>query len=164
MHQAIIEYPTPKCLVKELDRVAEQIQELQQYQTRLQLSSNFTAAILEQAPAEHTAIWQHFGNSITLCVFIKVPGFTCEAAPGLCQYLEFIADFYDTPPVSMDNPNSSNRVYHFAPLDPEISISIHVFAELEENSENCQRIIVGLERRKSFKLVEVDEPVYAFKC
>ncbi len=94
MYQAIIEYPTPKCLVEELDRVAEQIQELQQYQTRLQLSSNFTAAILEQAPAileqapaileqapaileqapaRHTAIWQHFDNSIILRIFIKEP-------------------------------------------------------------------------------------------
>lgn len=164
MHQAIIEYPMPKCLVEELDRVAEQIQELQQYQTRLQLSSNFTAAILEQAPAEHTAIWQHFGNSITLCVFIKVPGFTWDAAPKLCQYLEFISDFYDTPPFSIDTPNTGNRVYSFSPIDPTVSIGVNVFAELEANSENCQRIIVGTERRKSFKLVEVDEPVYAFKC
>lgn len=164
MHQAIIEYPMPKCLVEELDRVAEQIQELQQYQTRLQLSSNFTAAILEQAPAEHTAIWQHFGNSITLCVFIKVPGFTCEAAPALCQYLELISAYYDTPPLSTDNPGSGNRVYSFSPIDPTVNIGVNVFAELEENSENCQRIIVGIEKRASFKLVEVDKPVYAFKC
>lgn len=164
MHQAIIEYPTPLCITEELSEVSDQIENLRDYQTRLKITSNFAASLLAKAPGNPRAIWRHFSDDITLCVFIRVPGFTWEAAPALCQYLELISDCYDTPPLSTDNPGSGYRVYSFSPIDPTVNIGVDVFAELEENSENCQRIIVGIEKRKSFKLVEVDEPVYAFKC
>lgn len=164
MHQAIIEYPTPLCITEELSRISAQIEDLRDYQTRLKSTSNFAASLLAKAPGEPRTIWQHFSDSITLGIFIKVPGFTYEASPKLFAYLELLSECYDTPPVSTDNPNYGNRVYYFNPLDPTTSISVNVVAELEENAENCQRIIVGTRRQKSYQLVEVDEPVYAFKC
>ena len=164
MYQAIIEYPTPLCITEELSEVSDQIENLRDYQTRLKTTSNFAALLLAKAPGEPRAIWRHFSDSITLCIFIKVPGFTYEASPKLFAYLEFLSECYNIPPVSTDNPNYGNRVYHFGPLDPTTSISVSVFAELEENAENCQRILVGTRRQKSYQLVEVDEPVYAFKC
>lgn len=164
MHQDIIEYPTPLCITEELSKVSDQIENLRDYQTRLKSTSNFVALLLDKAPGEPRAIWRHFSDDITLCIFIKVPGFTYEVSPKLFAYLEFLSDCYDTPPVSSDNPNQGNRVYNFVPLDPTTSISVSVFAELEENAENCQRILVGTRRQKSYQLVEVDEPVYAFKC
>lgn len=42
--------------------------------------------------------------------------------------------------------------------------TLHISAELADGSENCQRIVVGTELRKSYQYVETTEPVYAFKC
>lgn len=167
--KAIIEYPIPLSIRAQLDRNQDERDQLVRFSSSLVAQSTFAAMLTERAPGAlkpPSLIWINSQYSgLTLNIFVTVPGFTTEAAPRLAEFLEFASEYYENPPVSRDNANSSFRTYAFN-ADPKTSNrpALQVFAELRENSENCQRIVTGTRKAQKLVYVEVDEPTYAFKC
>ena len=161
---ALVEYAIPLSVQSQIAQNNAVIQRTERYTKELKNNATFAAKVAEQSPGNARQIWVQTGSELTLHIYFPVPGFTVEAAPRLAHLLEFISEFYENPPSSGDYPNGGSRDYFFYPLDSENAPSIHISATLEDNAENCQRIIVGTEKRKSYQLVETTEPVYAFKC
>lgn len=111
----------------------------------------------------HTYI-SAWSSGLTLSIFVKVQGFTSEAAPELVNLLEWLSQFFDKDAYSSDAPNDGQRSYMFQKPINESIIETAVIAELDSNSENCQRIIVGTHKAQRMAYVEIDEPIYKFKC
>lgn len=161
---ALVEYAIPLSVQSQIAQNQRVLARTQAYSEKLEANATFAAMLQSQSPVGARQIWIESSGYLTLHIYFKVSGFTVEAAPRLAHLLEYASDFYDEPPSSHDLANTGSRDYFFSPADQESSITLHISAELEENAENCQRIVVGTERRSSYQYVEIDEPVYAFKC
>lgn len=161
---AIIEYGMPAfalAVINDFDRQAEK-KRADSAAVRLHsaMMAEFTtqAKLLGFAP---TPIISNY-SGVRLNLFVRVPGFLSDVSQPLCSLLEYLSNYYIDEPTSSDNPNAGQRTYDFNDGDSGLSVSI--IAELDENSDACQRIITGTERRQRIAYVDVDEPVYAFKC
>jgi hypothetical protein len=167
--QSIVEYAIPASIRNQLENNQEEQDYLTHYSKVLLNQTTFAAMVSEKAPGAlkpPRLIWvnsRYFGLSLN--IFVTVSGFTTEAAPRLAEFLEFLSDHYENPPSSQDAASSGTRIYSYQ-ADPENPdrISVEVFAELLENSENCQRIITGTRKVQKLAYVDIDEPIYAFKC
>lgn len=167
--QAIVEYAIPSSIRNQLEVNQEEQDYLTHYSKVLRNQTTFAAMVSEKAPGAlkpPRLIWVNSRYSgLSLSIFVTVSGFTTEAAPRLAEFLEFLSDHYENPPSSRDSASFGTRIYSFRadPANPD-RISVEVFAELIENSENCQRIITGTRKAQKIVYVDIDEPVYAFKC
>lgn len=164
MPYTINELPMHSSIVEELKRISERIQDLETYRTRLLNESAFASLLLSRLPENSHAFWLSNHDAIILMVSIPVAGFTLEAAPELCKFLEYIIDYYDVFPTSTDEPNEGSRRYRFAGWKTEHELIVHVTAELQPDSEACQRIVTGTQKVMRYRPVEVDEVTYSFKC
>lgn len=166
MTTIVNELATPKSLVEELDRVTARVQIAIEYKQALTGLIPFAALIHSKTPPNYRAYWvaTSYEETITLMLFLNVKGFTITAAPELVEFLEFLSDYYIAPPKSEDEPQYGSRSYIFKPEPGEYNLTVQVKAELDSNSENCQRIITGTQKTSKMVWVEVEEPIYQFKC
>lgn len=128
----------------------------------VEAQASFISRIKERLPANAFTYVSTYGSP-ELRITLPVQGFLCDVAPQLVDLLEFISQYYEKPPTSTDLPNQASRCYSFTPAH-EGTLHVFISAELVEGSDACQRIIVGTKKSEKIAYVEVDEPVYAFKC
>lgn len=164
MTYTINELPRHSSIVEELNSIKNKIQTLEEYRRKLLKESAFAALILSRAPENARVVWVNTQVSVILAIFIPVQGFTLEAAPQLCEFLEYIIPYYDVFPSSMEDPNLGTRTYMFSGGETEQNLTLHVTAELQEDSEACLRRVIGTRTVTRWRTVEIEEPIYSFKC
>ena len=89
-------------------------------------------------------------------IYVYPPGLASAACPELLDLLDYIEGISGELK-SLDYPDAGYRYYY--------NNSFSVYAYPREDGL-CKRVITGVERKTVNKLVEVeiDEPIYAFKC
>lgn len=164
MPYIINELPMHESIVEELNRINTKIQTQEEYRRKLLNESAFAALLLSRVPEHSRVAWVDTQDSVVLAIFLPVQGFTSEAAPHLCEFLEYISDYYDVFPSSTEDPNYGTRTYFFSGWETEHNLTLYITAELQEDSEACHRHIIGTQTVTRWRPVEVEEPVYSFKC
>lgn len=162
MHTAIIEYAQAKEARNAALDLRKQASRDLAKALEVEAQASFISRIKERLPANAFTHLSTYGSP-ELRITLPVPGFLCDVAPGLADLLEFISDYYEKPPTSTDLPNQATRCYTFTPENPG-TLGVFISAELVEGSDACQRIIVGTRKVERPAYVQVDEPVYVFKC
>jgi len=163
MNRAIVEYAIPLVVRKEAAEIEAAIEQRKTWLKELNNISEFVAMLNAKLPEGGSIYLIQFSWGTTVNAFIPVKGFTVEADPKLAEILEWAGFFFEEYPTSDDLPNAGQRKYHFERSAYEL-FSFSLVAELDKDSEACQRIIKGTRKTKQIAYVEVDEPVYAFKC
>lgn len=97
-------------------------------------------------------------NGSLVEIYLPVTAFTWAESPTLFAFIEALEALTSTESESVDNPQDGNRTYHFGP-------NLWLVATLLEDG-TCNRVLVGTKkvRKTAFVEVEVNEPIYAFKC
>jgi len=78
--------------------------------------------------------------------------------------IELISDLVESEPVSKDRTEFSQRDFIWTRTIARHEFRIVLSAELDEAEAVCQRVITGTKKTTKGVYVEVDEPVYEFKC
>jgi hypothetical protein len=163
VNRAIVEYAIPLVVRKEAAEIKAAIEQRNTWLKELDNISEFVAMLNAKLPEGGSIHLTQFSFGTTVMAFISVKGFTMEADPKLAELLEWAGYFFEELPTSDDLPNIGQRKYHFEQSAYEL-FSFSLVAELDTNSESCQRIIKGTRKTKQLAYVEVDEPIYAFRC
>jgi hypothetical protein len=162
MHTAIIEYAQAKEARTAALELRKQASKTLAKALEVEAQASFISRIKERLPANAFTYLSTFGSP-ELRITLPVKGFLCDVAPELADIIEFISDYYEKPPFSTDLPNQAARCYTFTPEHKD-TLGVFISAELVEGSDACQRVIVGTKKVEKIAYVEIDEPVYAFKC
>lgn len=160
---AIIEYATHIPLNVNLRRRA--LNELHYYDQRIRELRNTRTAILAQAAfrdqLQHLILpFTEISNvSVSIRgveIHLPVTAFTWADNRELFQLLEALENFTGVEPESCDHPQDGHRDYVFGS-------SIRLIASLTQAGA-YNRVVVGAQKTTKWVEVEVDEPIYAFKC
>lgn len=158
----IIEYAKPLIVRETLKSLYAEREKLLTQAQNLEAAATFIAILKEGAPAN---AWVNINRYMPDQVHITFPvsGFTSEASPTLFNFLEFVGMYFDDEPTSIDMPQYAKRLYTFHAGEAEL-LDVVVTAELVEGDGLCQRVITGTRKAKQFVYIDIDEPIYAFKC
>jgi len=90
---------------------------------------------------------------------IAVAAFTASDNPTLAESITRISNFLGVDPTSHDNPECEVRSFIWN-VD---GYEFHLHAYLRDDA-TCRRVQVGTERRKVFRYVEEETPLFQFTC
>lgn len=153
--------PHPRAL-EVANKYREHAAKYQNHAMILEQHACFISEIESVCPPEANLYMSDY-SAPRLTIYLNVKGFLCDAAPELVQILEFLSMRYENPPTSLDSPDTASRLYNFKPAELN-GLPICVHTTLVEGDGLCERVITGSRKTTKFVEVDVDEPVFAFKC
>ena len=104
----------------------------------------------------------HVSEYGMVTISMTVPAFTSIGSPALLEALEWLDNYLQTPCESQPLPGIGIMTYNFKL--PQHKLSIELDAKLLENSDLCYRKVVGTRRKQEYRMVDSEEPMFAFVC
>lgn len=147
-------------LIDALEKEIERTNNNEQYAIRQASEARQKLADMKEICTRLSTIQTSLIESVSvyswgISIFTTPKAFLADECPEFIDYLEAIQDITGIEPESEDYPDEDYRKYKFG--------KINVFATPPEDGL-CKRVIVGSRPRLKSVDVEVEEPVYAYKC